>query len=63
MRRGNGLVSHAVIDPRSNGALVSWFLNGWQIGARDFDDWTSALVWSEQLRTQNWRVGWRLTSD
>jgi hypothetical protein len=63
MERGNGLVCHAVIDPRSNGAVVTWFINGLQLGCRDFDDWTSALGWSERLRFQNWTVGWRLSSE
>lgn len=63
MRRANGLVSHAVIDPRSDGAVVTWFINGLPVGYRDFGDWTSALHWSDQMRAQNWAVGWRLASD
>jgi hypothetical protein len=51
--------SHTVISPRSDGALVVWFVNGRPLGYRDFDDWPSAIRWSDQLRKQNWSVGWR----
>ena len=60
MRRANGLKSHAVIDPRADGAVIVWFVNGHPVGRRDFDDWTSALWWSDRLQAQNWAVGWRL---
>jgi hypothetical protein len=63
MRRANGLLSHAVISPRSDGAIVVWFVNGRPLGYRDFDEWTSALRWSDQMQAQNWAVGWRLASD
>ena len=63
MRRSGGLMSHAVIGPRSNGAVLVWFINGRAFGYRDFADWTSALRWSEQLQFQNWAVGWRLASE
>jgi hypothetical protein len=36
-----------------------WFLNDRPIGARDFEDWSSAIEWSDRLRNQNWSVGWR----
>jgi hypothetical protein len=55
-----GMRSHTVISPRSDGAVVVWFVNGRPLGFRDFGDWTSALRWSDQLRAQNWSVGWRL---
>ncbi len=54
-----GMRSHTVISPRSDGALVVWFVNGRPLGYRDFKDWTSAIRWSDQLRKQNWSVGWR----
>jgi hypothetical protein len=63
MRRHDGLQSHAVIRPRSDGAVVVWFINGRPLGFRDFSDWTSALLWSDQMQAQNWAVGWRLASD
>jgi hypothetical protein len=40
-----------------------WFLNERPMDVRDFDDWESALRWSERLRDQSWAVGWRLVSD
>jgi hypothetical protein len=61
MKRGDGSMSHAVIGPRSNGAILVWFLNDRPLGCQDFGDWTSALRRSEQLKAQNWAVGWRLT--
>ena len=63
MRRADGLSSHAVIGPRSAGAVVVWFINGHPLGFRDFDDWGSALRWSDQMQAQNWAVGWRLSPD
>ena len=59
MRRPGGLISHAVIDPRPQRALVVWFVNNRPVGLRDFDDWTAAIRWSEQLKAQNWAAGWR----
>jgi hypothetical protein len=63
MQRGNGLHAHAVIGPRSDGAVIVWFINERPVGFRDFSDWTSALGWSDRLRHQNWAAGWRLASD
>jgi hypothetical protein len=63
MRRGDSLHSHAVIGPKSNRALIVWFVNGTPLGFRDFGDWTSALRWSDQLQAQNWAVGWRVAPD
>jgi hypothetical protein len=63
MNRADGLQLHATIGPRSDGALVVWFVNGHMLGYRSFLDWTSALRWSDQLQAQNWAVGWRLASD
>ena len=57
------LSSHAVIGPRADGAVVTWFLDGRPLGYRVFNDWTSALRWSDQLQAQNWTVGWRLVSE
>jgi hypothetical protein len=63
MRRADGLSCHAVIDPRAEGATITWFLNDHRLGQRVFNDWTSALHWSDQLQAQNWTVGWRLVSE
>jgi hypothetical protein len=63
MQRGDGATSHAVIGPRSTGAILVWFINGRPLGSRDFGEWTSALRWSDQLQAQNWAVGWRLASE
>lgn len=63
MQRAGGLTSHAMIGPRPGGAVVVWFLNGRLLGSRDFNDWTSALRWSDLMQKQNWAVGWRLVSD
>ena len=63
MRRADGLSSHAIIGPRLNGVAVMWFVNGRPVGLRDFDDWTGALRWSEQMQAQNSAAGWRLSTD
>ena len=63
MQRPGGSLCHTVIRPRSNSALVVWFINGRPLGYRDFGDWTGAVRWSDQMRAQNWAVGWRLVSD
>ncbi len=63
MRRSDGLSTHAVIGPHGNGAWVMWFLNGGAVGVRNFDDWTSAIEWTERMRFQNWTVGWRLVQE
>ena len=63
MERGDDQVSHAVIAPRPEGATFVWFVNGQQLGSRDFADMTDALRWSEQMRAQNWAVGWRLSPE
>jgi hypothetical protein len=63
MRRGNGLSAHAVIGLRGRGAWVMWFLNDHPIGVRDFEDWESALQWTDRMQAQNWSVGWRLLAD
>lgn len=59
MRRGDRQESQAVIDPCGAGARVVWFLNGHALGLRDFDDWTSAIQWCDQLRSQYAATGWR----
>jgi hypothetical protein len=43
--------------------VVVWFINDRPLGYRDFDDWTAALRWSDQMQAQNWAVGWRLVMD
>jgi hypothetical protein len=63
MHRANGLLSHAMLEPRPDGAIVVWFVNGCPIGYRDFSDWTSALGWSDLLRAHNWAAGWRLAAE
>ena len=63
MTRADGVHSHAVINPRLNGAVVVWFINGRVLGYRDFGDWTSALHWADRLQAQNWSVGWRPVAD
>jgi hypothetical protein len=63
MRRADGLLSHAMMGARSDGATVVWFINDRPLGYRIFDDWTSALRWSDQMQKQNWAMGWRVVSD
>ena len=63
MRRADGLLCHAVITPRLERAVVAWYVNGRLLGYRDFDDWTSALEWSDQLQAHNQTVGWRLAPE
>ena len=63
MRRGKDRWAHAVIGPLDRGARVIWFVNSRPLGVRDFDDWTSAIRWSDQMRDQNWKVGWRLIPE
>ena len=63
MWRADGSMAYAMIAPRAEGAVVVWFLNGRPLGYRDFGDWTGALRWSDQMRAQNWAVGWRLMSE
>ena len=63
MQRTDGQSSHAIIGPRLNGVAVIWFVNDRPLGYRDFDDWTSALLWSERMQAQNWTAGWRLAPE
>jgi hypothetical protein len=63
MQRGEGMSSHAVIAPTSEGASVMWFVNGGLLGVREFDDWSGAITWSDRMRDQNWTAGWRLSTD
>jgi len=42
---------------------VMWFMNDRPLGRRDFEDWESAIRWSDRMRAQNWAVGWRLDRD
>jgi hypothetical protein len=63
MRRSGGLSTYAVIGLQGNGAWVMWFVNDRPLGFRDFDDWESAIRWSDRLQAQNWAVGWRLITD
>ena len=63
MRRGKDRWAHAVIGPLGLGARVLWFVNSRPVGVRDFEDWTSAIRWSDLMRDHNWKVGWRLVPD
>ena len=63
MRRADGLSSHSVIGPRLNGVAVIWFVNDRPLGFREFDDWTNALRWSEQMQAHYWAMGWRLVPE
>jgi hypothetical protein len=63
MRRGQAHWTHAVIGQHGSGARLVWFVNSRPIGVRDFDDWTTAIRWSDQMREHNWKVGWRLVPD
>jgi hypothetical protein len=58
MRRGDRQESEAVIDPRGIGPRVVWFVNGHPLGLRDFDDWATAIRWTEQLRSHYEAAGW-----
>ena len=62
MRRADGLLTHAAIGLSASRPALVWYINDHPLGFRDFDDWTSALQWSDQLQGQNWAVGWRLVS-
>ena len=62
MQRGDCL-SHAVIDPRSGGAMVVWFFNDRPLGYRKFDEWTAAMRWTEQIQAQNWAAGCRIVDE
>jgi hypothetical protein len=63
MQRPDSLVMHAVIAPTARGANVMWFVNTRLLGMREFADWGEAITWSERIRDQNWKAGWRLSSD
>lgn len=63
MSRADGQSSHAVIDRYEGRVAVVWYVNERAVGLRDFDDWASALLWSEQMQAQNWTAGWRLASE
>ena len=63
MQRPGGLSAHAVIGPTSDKTVLVWYLNDRPLGFREFDDWTAALRWSDQLQAQNWAAGWRLASE
>jgi hypothetical protein len=63
MNRADGQSSHAVIDPRPDGAAVTWYVNGRPMGTRDFRDWSVALRWCDQMQAHNWAAGWRLRPD
>jgi hypothetical protein len=62
MRRGRQS-AHAVIAPRPGGAVFVWFVNDRPVGVRDFTDWGQAINWSDQMRAQNWAIGWRLAPE
>jgi hypothetical protein len=63
MCREDGRSVHAVIDPRQGMVTVVWFINDRPLGRRAFQEWSGALRWSDQLRTQNWKAGWRPTPE
>jgi hypothetical protein len=63
MKRGSHLRAHAVLGVRGRAAWVMWFLNDHAMSIRDFDDWASAVRWSDRLRDQNWAAGWRLLPE
>jgi hypothetical protein len=63
MRHADGRSAQAVIDPTSGATRALWFVNGRPLGVRCFADWTSAIEWTDQLRAQQWTVGWRLSDD
>ena len=63
MKRGDGFSAHAVIAASGESVLVVWFLNQRPLGGREFHDWASAIEFSEQMRRQNWAIGWRSAPD
>lgn len=63
MSRPDGRHVLAVVDPAGRGASVVWLLNDSPVGVRHFDDWTSAIEWTDKLWTQYWTVGWRPVED
>jgi hypothetical protein len=60
MKRADDSSAHALIDTVDGRARVVWFVNGRPLGQRYFDDWTSAIQFTDRLRAQCWTVGWRL---
>lgn len=63
MSRPDGRHVQAVVNPAGLGASVFWLLNGTAVGVRHFDDWTTAIAWSDRLKSQYWSVGWRSAED
>jgi hypothetical protein len=63
MQKAGDLRAHAVVGLRGRRAWVMWFLNDYPLGVREFEDWASAIRWSDRLQAQNWTLGWRLSPD
>jgi hypothetical protein len=63
MTHRDGRWAQAVLDPLESGARVQWFVNGHSFSVRYFGDWTGAIQWTDQLRAEQWAVGWRLSDD
>jgi hypothetical protein len=63
MTHRDGRWAQAVLDPLDSGARVQWFVNGHSFSVRYFGDWTGAIQWTDQLRAEQWTVGWRLSDD
>jgi hypothetical protein len=63
MTHRDGRWAQSVINPMTGGVRASWFVNGHRLFVRYFDNWTSAIEWTDRLREQQWTVGWRLSDD
>jgi hypothetical protein len=63
MRHADGRWAQAVIEPMNTEVRALWVVNGHPLDIRYFADWTSAIDWTQRLRTQQWTVGWRLSDD
>jgi hypothetical protein len=63
MTHRDGRWGQSVIDPMTGGVRASWFVNGHPVTVRYFNNWTSAIEWTDRLRQQQWTVGWRLSDD
>jgi hypothetical protein len=63
IRHRDGRRAQAVIDPMNGRPRALWFVNGRPLTVRFFEDWTSAIEWTDRLLAQQWTVGWCMSDD